>query len=200
MSKNTILALACSGLLISGAVAASLPVTRCNFLGYYEPGQILVLDARVAQGPWIDGSIADRLGSQPHPVLKRGASDNAVDFSAPAGTPVYATSGGSVEKAGNDGAGGKRVVVRYGKDLKVAYSGLGEFGASILANLLLEAAGEKPGKSIGRGQVIGRFCGTGRTTITIYAHGVPVEPLCWCIPAEMPAPHLKGTRVVLAEK
>ena len=88
-----------------------------------------------------------------HPVLKRYRPHYGVDYSAPTGTPVFATSGGTIIKRTRDKASGNFVGIRHGNGYESYYLHLSRF-----------AKGQKVGQKVNQGEVIGYVGQTGWAT------------------------------------
>jgi murein DD-endopeptidase MepM/ murein hydrolase activator NlpD len=88
-----------------------------------------------------------------HPVLNEVRPHNGVDLSAPVGTPVEVTAGGTVLFAGWDGGGGNVVKVQHGPDYVTAYLHLSRF-----------APGVRPGARVRQGETIAYTGATGLAT------------------------------------
>jgi murein DD-endopeptidase MepM/ murein hydrolase activator NlpD len=66
--------------------------------------------------------IASGFGYRIDPVYKTVKLHPGLDFSAPAGTPIYATADGTVEFAGNRGDGyGNNIIINHGYGYKTLY-------------------------------------------------------------------------------
>ncbi len=85
-----------------------------------------------------------------HPVLKTRRAHLGVDYAAAYGTPVTATSDGTVTRAERWGGYGIMVSVRHPKDIETRY-----------AHLSRLAPGIRPGVTVRQGQIIGRAGMTG---------------------------------------
>ncbi len=88
-----------------------------------------------------------------HPVLHVVMPHNGIDFAAPSGAPVYATSSGTVASAGNGGPCGNMVQIGHPSGLTTAYCHLSRF-----------AGGLHPGQHVETRQLIGYVGQTGRVT------------------------------------
>lgn len=88
-----------------------------------------------------------------HPVLKTWRAHTGVDYAAPTGTRVKATSGGIVEFAGRQGGYGNLVVLRHQSKFTTWYGHLSGF-----------APGVQRGKRVSQGDVIGYVGSTGLAT------------------------------------
>jgi len=90
-------------------------------------------------------------GYRMHPILKYKKLHEGIDFSAPIGTPVYATGNARVEEARRTGGYGKLVVLDHGFGYKTFYAHLSEFKVS-------------KGQRVKRGDIIGELGNTGLST------------------------------------
>jgi murein DD-endopeptidase MepM/ murein hydrolase activator NlpD len=88
-----------------------------------------------------------------HPVLKKIMPHQGTDFGAATGTPVGASSFGTVSFVGVAGAAGNLVKIMHPGGIETGYAHLSRF-----------AAGIKPGDKVRRMQVIGYVGSTGRST------------------------------------
>ncbi|MCC7402732.1 MAG: peptidoglycan DD-metalloendopeptidase family protein [Chitinophagaceae bacterium] len=96
--------------------------------------------------------IASGFGHRIDPIYKTVKMHEGLDFSAPAGTPIYATADGIVTVAGNTQNGyGNHVVINHG------------YGYETLYGHMLRVK-VKPGQQVKRGQVIGYVGSTGKST------------------------------------
>lgn len=95
--------------------------------------------------------IASGYGYRMHPILKVRKFHAGMDFSAPKGSPVYATADGKVLKAKYNGAYGKFIEIDHGFGYKTRYGHLNSFDI-------------KAGAKVKRGQKIGEVGSTGRST------------------------------------
>lgn len=88
-----------------------------------------------------------------HPILGGVRPHLAVDYAAPAGTPIWAVADGRVEFAGWAGGNGYTVTVRHRANFKTMYNHLSRFGKGIRA-----------GAAVKQRQVIGYVGTTGLST------------------------------------
>jgi murein DD-endopeptidase MepM/ murein hydrolase activator NlpD len=88
-----------------------------------------------------------------HPILGGVRPHLAVDYAAPAGTPVWAVADGTVEYVGYKGGNGNTVIVRHRANFKTMYNHLSRFGPGIQA-----------GVSVRQRQTIGYVGSTGLST------------------------------------
>jgi murein DD-endopeptidase MepM/ murein hydrolase activator NlpD len=88
-----------------------------------------------------------------HPILGGLRPHLAVDYAAPAGTPIWAVADGRVEFAAYKGGNGNTVVIRHRANFKTMYNHLSRFGKGIRA-----------GAAVKQRQVIGYVGTTGLST------------------------------------
>ncbi len=91
--------------------------------------------------------------SRLHPVFGFHRKHTGVDFGAPTGTRVKATSDGTVEFAGRRGGYGNLIVLRHPNGYETYY-----------AHLSAYASGMRRGRAVGQGDVIGFVGATGAAT------------------------------------
>ena len=93
-----------------------------------------------------------------------------LDFSAPMGTPIYATADGRVKDAGyHTGGFGNRVVVSHGFGYETLYGHMVRIKARV-------------GETVKRGEVIGYVGNSGKSTAPhchyeVHRGGIPVDPI-----------------------
>ncbi len=116
------------------------------------------------------GSISSPFGGREDPILGNGEGEfhKGVDISAPYGSPIHATAGGTVESAAMGNGYGKEVIIDHGGGIKTIYAHMSGFHVSA-------------GDQVIRGQVIGYVGMTGRTTgahvhYEVRLRNVPVNP------------------------
>ena len=96
--------------------------------------------------------LASGFGMRVHPIYKVKMMHPGIDFSAPQGTPVYATGGGKVVEVKTSLSGyGKQVIIDHGFGYRTRYAHLQEFNV-------------KQGQQVERGQNIGFVGNTGTST------------------------------------
>lgn len=88
-----------------------------------------------------------------HPVLQKWRAHRGIDYGAPTGTRVKATSDGVVEFAGRQGGYGNVVILRHQRGFKTLYGHLSGF-----------ARGLRSGRLVAQGEVIGFVGSTGLAT------------------------------------
>ncbi len=96
--------------------------------------------------------LASGFGYRTHPIYKVRKMHPGIDFSAPLGTPIYATADGKVVKAQVRFSGyGKLIEIDHGFGYKTRYAHMQEFEV-------------KAGQTVKRGQIIGYVGSTGLST------------------------------------
>lgn len=105
-----------------------------------------------------------------HPILHREKAHLGIDYAAPVGTPVWATSGGKVAEAGMKKGSGNTIVINHTNGLQTRYYHLSRF-----------AKGLKAGKQVEQKEVIGYVGTTGLSTgphlhFSVTKGGVFVDP------------------------
>ncbi len=92
-------------------------------------------------------------GKRYHPVLKVYKPHHGIDYSAPAGTPVYTVGDGFVKKMGWFGGAGKSVTIQHANGYETIYNHFSRY-----------AKGLRTGKKVKTGEVIGYVGATGLAT------------------------------------
>ena len=114
--------------------------------------------------------IASGFGIRIDPIYKVPKMHAGLDFTAPAGTPIYATADGRVIKAEfNAGGFGNHVIIDHGYGYETLY------GHMVRIKV-------RPGQKLKRGEVIGWVGSTGKSTgphchYEVHKNGVPVDPV-----------------------
>jgi murein DD-endopeptidase MepM/ murein hydrolase activator NlpD len=114
--------------------------------------------------------IASGFGTRIDPVYKVPKFHAGLDFTAPIGTPIYATADGVVTESGfNTGGFGNHVVINHGFGYETLYAHMVRTKARI-------------GQKIKRGEVIGYVGNTGKSTgphchYEVHRNGTPVDPV-----------------------
>lgn len=113
---------------------------------------------------------ASGFGYRIHPIYKILKFHSGMDFTAPVGTPVYATGAGRVVVASRSQRGsGNRIVIDHGYGYKTVYAHMYELNTRV-------------GRNVSRGDVIGTVGNTGLSTAPHLHYEVlineePVNPL-----------------------
>lgn len=115
-----------------------------------------------------------------HPILHREKAHLGIDYAAPVGTPVWATTAGKVTEAAMKPGSGNTVVINHGGGLQTRYFHLSRF-----------AKGLKPGKTVEQKEVIGYVGSTGLSTgphlhFSVFKNGTFVDPAKLTISREAP--------------
>jgi murein DD-endopeptidase MepM/ murein hydrolase activator NlpD len=114
--------------------------------------------------------VASGFGNRVDPVYKTIKFHAGLDFTAPQGTPIYATAEGRVTTAGNSGNGfGNHVVVDHGFGYETLYGHMVRVKARM-------------GQLVKRGEVIGWVGSTGKSTgphlhYEVHKGGKPIDPI-----------------------
>lgn len=114
--------------------------------------------------------IASGFGYRIDPVYKTTKFHAGLDFSAPQGTPIYATADGTVTTAGNTGNGyGNHVIINHG------------FGYETLYGHMVRVK-VRNGQAVKRGEVIGWVGSTGKSTgphchYEVHKYGEKIDPI-----------------------
>ncbi len=114
--------------------------------------------------------IASGFGYRIDPVYKTVKLHPGLDFTAPAGTPIYATADGTIEFAGNSGDGyGNHIIINHGFGYKTLYGHMYRIKA-------------KRGQRVVRGEVIGWVGSTGKSTgphchYEVIKNGIKLDPI-----------------------
>jgi murein DD-endopeptidase MepM/ murein hydrolase activator NlpD len=114
--------------------------------------------------------IASGFGYRIDPVYKDRRPHQGLDFTAPQGTPIYATADGTVKEVGFTTSGfGNRVVINHGFGYETLYGHMYRFKARV-------------GQRVKRGEVIGYVGNTGKSTgphchYEVHRGGRPVDPI-----------------------
>ncbi|MCC6252262.1 MAG: M23 family metallopeptidase [Bacteroidia bacterium] len=96
--------------------------------------------------------VASGFGYRTHPIYKTSHLHSGIDFSAPVGTPIYATGDGIVEASDNLSQGyGNHVVINHSYGYKTLYGHMSRFAV-------------KKGQKVKRGDIIGYVGNTGMST------------------------------------
>jgi murein DD-endopeptidase MepM/ murein hydrolase activator NlpD len=113
--------------------------------------------------------IASGFGLRIHPIYGIAKMHNGLDFTAPQGTPIYATGDGTVTTAGMNSGTGNHVIINHGYGYETVYMHMVRIKASV-------------GQRVKRGEVIGWVGSTGASTgphchYEVHINGTPVDPI-----------------------
>ncbi|QEK51001.1 peptidoglycan DD-metalloendopeptidase family protein [Pedobacter aquae] len=108
-------------------------------------------------------------GYRIHPIYKIRKMHEGMDFTAPIGTPIYATGDGYIAAVGNERGYGNRVIISHGYGYSTKYAHMSRFKA-------------KKGQRVKRGDIIGYVGNTGASTgphlhYEVYKGGKPINPI-----------------------
>ena len=113
--------------------------------------------------------IASGFGMRIHPIYGIAKMHNGLDFTAPQGTPIYATGDGQVTTAGMGTGTGNHVIINHGYGYETEYMHMVRIKA-------------KQGQRVKRGEIIGWVGNTGASTgphchYEVHVNGNPVDPV-----------------------
>ncbi len=113
--------------------------------------------------------IASGFGYRIHPIYGIAKMHNGLDFTAPQGTPIYATGNGVVTTAGVSTGTGNHVIINHGYGYETVYMHMVRIKTSV-------------GQKVKRGEVIGWVGSTGASTgphchYEVHIEGIPVDPV-----------------------
>ena len=113
--------------------------------------------------------MASGYGMRMHPILKYRRMHTGMDFSAPRGTPVYATGDAVVKKASRGGGYGNLIILDHGFGYETYYAHLKKFDV-------------RRGEHVERGEIIGYVGTTGLSTAPhlhyeVHKDGKVVNPI-----------------------
>jgi murein DD-endopeptidase MepM/ murein hydrolase activator NlpD len=113
--------------------------------------------------------IASGFGMRIHPIYGIAKMHNGLDFTAPQGTPIYATGDGTVTTAGLGSGTGNHVIINHGYGYETVYMHMVRIKA-------------RAGQHVQRGEVIGWVGNTGASTgphchYEVHINGTPVDPV-----------------------
>ncbi len=114
--------------------------------------------------------IASGFGYRIDPLYKVLRPHMGLDFTAPIGTPIYATADGKIKDAGfNTGGFGNRVIISHGAGYETWYGHMVRIKARV-------------GETVKRGEVIGYVGTSGKSTgphchYEVHRNGIPLDPI-----------------------
>lgn len=114
--------------------------------------------------------VASGFGYRIDPIYKTVKFHAGLDFTAPQGTPIYATANGIVSTAGfSNGGYGNHVVINHGYGYETLYGHMYRIKTKV-------------GRKVKRGEVIGYVGSTGKSTgphchYEVHKNGQPVDPV-----------------------
>ncbi len=141
----------------------------------------------------VPGRVTSGYGMRRHPILGYRRMHAGIDFKASYGTPIYATSDGTVQYAGRHGGHGNYVKIAHGGGLATGYAHMSRIAVS-------------SGSRVRRGQVIGYVGSTGLSTgphlhYELYRNGATVNPagVSFVMRAQLTGRELANFRARLAD-
>lgn len=143
----------------------------------------------------VSGALTSGFGTRLHPIHRVHKMHAGVDFSVPAGTPVYATGDGVVQFAGTSSGYGRNIRIRHPKAKRTTlYAHLSRIPDEI-----------RPGTRVKRGDVIGYSGNTGLST-SPHLHyeihdlnGEPINPIYSFAPGVRPSEYQELVRIAESE-
>jgi murein DD-endopeptidase MepM/ murein hydrolase activator NlpD len=113
--------------------------------------------------------IASGFGFRIHPIYGIAKMHNGLDFTAPQGTPIYATGDGVVSTASPSAGAGNHVIINHGYGYETVYMHMVRMKV-------------RSGTKVKRGEVIGWVGSTGASTgphchYEVHINGTPVDPV-----------------------
>ena len=113
--------------------------------------------------------IASGFGMRIHPIYGIAKMHNGLDFTAPQGTPIYATGDGTVTTAGMATGTGNHVIINHGYGYETVY-------------MHMVKVKVRDGQKVKRGEVIGWVGNTGASTgphchYEVHINGNPIDPV-----------------------
>lgn len=113
--------------------------------------------------------VASGFGMRIHPIYGIPKMHNGLDFTAPQGTPIYATGNGRVTMAGPGTGTGNHVIINHGYGYETVYMHMVRVKARV-------------GQQVKRGEVIGWVGSTGASTgphchYEVHINSRPVDPV-----------------------
>jgi murein DD-endopeptidase MepM/ murein hydrolase activator NlpD len=120
--------------------------------------------------------VSSSFGRRLHPIHKSWRNHNGTDFAAPTGTPIKATSDGTVEFIGTQNGFGNLIVLRHRNGITTHYAHLNGF-----------AKGLGKGQAVSQGDMIGYVGCTGWCTgphlhYEVHINKVPKDPMSIALP------------------
>lgn len=114
--------------------------------------------------------VASGFGYRIDPIYKTTKMHAGIDFTAPQGTPIYATAEGVVSTSGNTGNGyGNHVIINHGYGYETLYGHMVRVKA-------------RSGQAVKRGEVVGWVGSTGKSTgphlhYEVHKNGSKIDPI-----------------------
>ena len=149
----------------------SWPATGRGRPGYYDPAGRSLRKSFLRSPLAFTRITSGFTHARPHPILGGVRPHLAIDYGAPAGTPVHAVAEGTVRGAGWDGGNGLSVLLQHRSGYRTMYNHLSRLGPGV-----------ERGARVAQQQVIGYVGMTGLATgphldFRVARNGVWVNPL-----------------------
>lgn len=131
-----------------------------------------------------DITLLSGFGMRIHPIHRVRKMHAGIDFTAPSGTPIYATGDGKVVRVRHDNRGyGLHVVIDHGYGYQTLYAHM----SKVLV---------KQGMKINKGEEIGKVGSTGTSTAPhlhyeVHLKGRPVNPIDYCMDGLSPQEYMQ---------
>lgn len=124
--------------------------------------------------PLQGGIVTSTFGNRPQPVPGASTYHQAIDWATPTGTPIYASSGGTVARAGWIGTYGNAIYINHPDGTQTRYAHLSRILVS-------------PGQKVKQGETIALSGNTGNTSgphvhFEMIIDGVKVDPFKYGVP------------------
>lgn len=164
---------------IQGRSLRALWFEQGETMGYYTP-QGTSLKQAFLRSPLEVSRITSGFEMRMNPLSREWQSHKGIDYAAPIGTPVRATSEGIVEFAGQQSGYGNVVILQHRGGYTTLYAHLNDF-----------ASGIRQGSRVAQGEVIGEVGRTGWATgphlhYEFRIKGEHVDPLTAALPTATP--------------
>jgi murein DD-endopeptidase MepM/ murein hydrolase activator NlpD len=136
--------------------------------------------------------VSSGFGGRMHPIARQWREHRGVDYAAPTGTPVRATSDGVVSFAGRQGGYGNVIELEHRGDVSTLYGHLNGFAATV-----------RKGTRVNQGDVIGYVGSTGWSTgphlhYEFRVKGVYKDPLTVALPEAAPIDVREASRFAIS--
>jgi len=128
-------------------------VNEAGEIGYYNPAGESMRKAFLRAPIDVFRISSNFNPARRHPILNTIRAHKGTDYAAPRGTPIRATSDGTVTWAGRNGSFGKLITVKHNGAFETKYAHLSDY-----------ANGVKKGRRVRQGDVIGYVGSTGSAT------------------------------------
>jgi murein DD-endopeptidase MepM/ murein hydrolase activator NlpD len=129
-------------------------INPAGYMDYYMPMGDSLTKVPLLSAPLRKYSrISSRFGNRRHPISKRFAFHDGIDYAANWGTPVFAAGDATVKFMNRNGGYGHTVILQHNQRIQTLYAHLSNYAKEL-----------KVGKKVSRGQIIGYVGQSGRVT------------------------------------